>query len=54
MTRTPNKNCDGLNEPLLECYQRAMDAFPAMVEAFAAHLEEENPLGDLFQATFNG
>lgn len=54
MTRTPNKNCDGLNEPLLECYQRAMDAFPAMVEAFTAHLEEETPLGDLFQATFNG
>lgn len=54
MGRTPNKNCHGLNEPMLACYDRALEAFPAMVEALTAHMAHNAPLGELFEATFNG
>ena len=54
INRTPNKNCQHLNEPLLSLYDRALEIFPAMVEALTAHLEQEAPLGELFEATFSG
>ena len=54
MNRTPNKNCEHLNEPMLECYDRALEIFPALVEALTAHLEQETPLGERFLPTFNG
>lgn len=54
MNRTPNKNCRHLDEPMLELYNRALEIFSAMVEALTAHLEQEAPLGELFEATFSG
>lgn len=54
MGRMPNKNCAHLNEPMLERYDRALEVFPAMVEALEAHMSHNAPLGELFEATFNG
>lgn len=54
MGRTPNKNCTHLNEPMLALYDRALERFPAMVEALTAHMRCNAPLGELFQDTFNG
>ena len=54
MGRKPNQNCVHLSEPMLERYDRAMEAFPAMVEALEAHMSHNAPLGELFEATFNG
>ena len=54
ISRTPNKNCAHLNEPMMNLYDRALENFPAMVEALTAHLEQEMPLGELFEATFSG
>lgn len=54
MNRLPNKNCEHLNEPMLNLYDRALEMFPALVEALTAHLEQEMPLGELFEATFSG
>ena len=54
INRTPNKNCQHLNEPMLNLYDRALEIFPVLVEALTAHLEQEMPLGELFEATFSG
>ena len=54
ISRTPNPNCQHLNEPMMNLYNRALEVFPAMVEALTAHLEQEVPLGELFKARFSG
>lgn len=54
MGRKPNKNCSHLDEALLERYEEAMETFPAMVEALQSHMSHNAPLGQLFEATFNG
>lgn len=54
MGRTPNKNCAHLDEPMLALYDRALEQFPAMVEALAAHMRCNAPLGELFTGKFNG
>jgi hypothetical protein len=54
MGRLPNKNCAHLNEPMLQHYNRALEVFPAMVEALTAHMTHNAPLGELFEPTFNG
>lgn len=54
MGRTPNKNCSHLNEPMLALYDRALEKFPLMVEALAAHMSHNAPLGELFEETFSG
>ena len=54
MGRTPNKNCAHLNEPMEALYDRALEKFPAMVDALTAHMSHNAPLGELFQDTFNG
>lgn len=54
MGRKPNANCAHLNESMLERYDRALEVFPAMVEALEAHMAHNAPLGELFEAAFNG
>lgn len=54
MGRTPNKNCAHLDEPILALCDQALDKFPAMVDALAAHMSHNAPLGELFRDTFNG
>lgn len=54
MGRTANKNCAHLDAPMLEKYEEALAKFPAMVEALRAHMSHNAPLGELFEATFNG
>lgn len=54
MGRTPNKNCAHLNEDMLMLCDKALDKFPLMVEALAAHMSHNAPLGELFENTFNG
>lgn len=52
--RTPNPKCAHLNTPLLSLYARAMERLPAMMDALLAHMAHNAPLGELFEATFNG
>ena len=54
MGRTPNKNCAHLDQPMLALYEEAQAKFPAMVSALQAHMSHNTPLGELFEATFNG
>lgn len=54
MGRSPNKNCAHLNEPMLELYHQALERFPAMAAELQAHLADNAPLGEAFEATFNG
>ena len=54
MGRTANKNCAHLDMPLLELYDQAGERLPAMIEALQAHMSHNAPLGELFEATFNG
>lgn len=54
MGRSPNKNCAHLNEELLEAYRKAQETFPAQFAALQAHISGEEPLGELFEATFDG
>ena len=54
MGRTPNKNCAHLDEPMLALFEVALTKFPAMAAAMEAHLSHNAPLGELFEATFNG
>lgn len=52
--RTPNRSCAHLNEGMLEHYNRALEALPEMIRCLQAHLDREEPLGPLFENTFNG
>jgi hypothetical protein len=52
--RTANPKCAHLNEPMLALYEQALEKIPTMVEALAAHLACNAPLGELFEPTFNG
>lgn len=52
--RAPNPNCQHLNEPMMNLYNRALEMFPAMAEALTAHLQQEMPLGELFEGRFSG
>lgn len=54
MGRTANKNCAHLDEPMLALFDEALAKFPAMAGAMAAHMAHNAPLGELFEATFNG
>lgn len=54
MGRTPNKSCAHLDEPMLALFEEALAKFPAMAAAMEAHLSHNAPLGELFEATFNG
>lgn len=54
MSRMPNKNCAHLNEPMLVLFDQALAGFPAMAAALAAHMSHNAPLGQLFEASFNG
>lgn len=52
--RMPNPKCAHLDEPMLALYDRALENFPAMMDALLAHMHHNAPLGDGFDATFNG
>lgn len=52
--RTPNKSCIHLNEPMLELYDRALSLLPEMTARIEAHMASGEPLGELFENTFNG
>ena len=52
--RTANPQCAHLDEPMLALYDEALVKFPAMVENLEAHMSRNTPLGELFEATFNG
>lgn len=54
MGRTPNKKCAPCLEPMLACYNRALEELPGMMDALLAHLSHNAPLGERFTATFNG
>ncbi len=54
MGRTPNRNCAHLDESMLAAYEEAAAKFPAMAAALQAHMSHNSPLGELFEATFNG
>ena len=49
----PNKNCAHLNNTLLDCYQWALDDYPALARELALALDEGTPLSDIFAPTFN-
>lgn len=52
--RTPNKKCAHLNEPMLELYEKALALLPEMAARLQAHMDTGEPLGELFENTFNG
>ena len=52
--RTPNKNCIHLNESMLALYHRALSALPEMTAQLQTHMASGEPLGELFESTFNG
>lgn len=52
--RTPNPKCAHLDEPMLALYDEALERLPAMMDALLAHMSHNAPLGELFEATFNG
>lgn len=54
MERLPNSNCSHLNEQMLALCDRALADLPAMMDALLAHMHHNAPLGELFDATFNG
>lgn len=54
MERTPNKKCAHLNESMLALYDRALELLPEMIVRLQSHMESGEPLGELFEATFNG
>lgn len=54
MGRKPNKNCAHLDEDMLAAYEEAAAKFPVMAAALRAHMSHNAPLGELFEATFNG
>lgn len=52
--RLPNPKCSHLDEPMLALYEEALARLPAMMDALLAHMHHNAPLGELFEATFNG
>lgn len=52
--RTPNKNCAHLNAPMLALYEKALALLPEMAARLQAHMDTGEPLGELFENTFNG
>lgn len=54
MGRLPNPNCAHLNEQMLHLYDQALAELPTLMDALLAHMHHNVPLGDGFDATFNG
>ena len=52
--RTPNPKCAHLDEQMLALYDQALAKLPALTEALLAHMHHNAPLGEGFEATFNG
>lgn len=52
--RTANKKCESLNPAMLELYQQALALLPEMVAQVQAYIASGEPLGELFENTFNG
>ena len=52
MTVGPNPSYAHINEPMLALYQEAKAAFPAMAQALAAAIENQEPFGEEFSSTF--
>lgn len=53
MSTGPDPKYAHLDEPLLECYQSARAAFPAMAQALAHRIENKQPLEEGFEANFD-
>lgn len=53
MTTGPNPKYAHLDQPLLECYDQARAAFPAMALALANRIENKQPLEEGFEANFD-
>jgi hypothetical protein len=54
MGRTPNRKCAHLNDAMLDLFDEALAKLPSMVSALEAHMSHNEPLGEMFEATFNG
>lgn len=52
MPRTPNRNCDYLDEPLLELYDQTLERYPVMEAQLTALISSGTPLGEEFSPTF--
>lgn len=52
MTRSPNPNCDYLDETMLELYDQALERYPAMEAQLTALLTAGTALGEEFSRTF--
>ena len=52
-SRGPDPKYAHLDQPLLECYQAAREAFPAMARALADRIENKQPLEEGFEANFD-
>lgn len=52
--RTASKKCSHLNEPMAELYDKALALLPELTARLQAHMASGEPLGELFENTFNG
>lgn len=52
--RSPDHSCENLDQPLLELYDQAFALYPQLLEQLLAHLDHNEPLGELFDKNFNG
>lgn len=50
--RSPNHNCEHLDEPMLALYDQAFALYPVLLDQILAHMDHGEALGEAFQKTF--
>jgi len=50
--RSPNHNCEHLDEPLMALFDQAFSLYPVLLDQLLAHMDHNEPLGEEFQKTF--
>lgn len=51
--RSPNHNCEHLDEPFTALYDQAFALYPVLLEQLLVHMDHNEELGEAFEKTFN-
>lgn len=51
--RSPNHNCEHLDEPMMALYEQALALYPVLLEQLLAHMDHNEELGAAFEKTFS-
>ena len=54
MPPVPNHSCTELDDQMMELYNKAAELYPVLMDQIVAHMNYNAPLGEEFEATFDG